>query len=376
MKVIESKTGRTSKKDIITDYKNIISNPYFKKLLDSVPNIVAIINSNRQIIFSNNVMLEQIKIVSIEDILGLRIGESIDCKNSDIAETGCGDCENCSYCGANLAIRESQNKKITVTNECRITSDSNNGTNTSFEFAVTVTPLEWENQYYSIVSLNDVSNSKRRLMLERVFLHDIINKIGSLNCYLELIKETKGSEKGDEFLKGAIDLSKDLTDDIISQRELISAEAKSLVVENIFLKTKDIIGVVVNQITHHEVASEKHVVIDINTVNETISTDYSLIKRILINLLKNALEASLPDETITIGCNKNETEVIFWVHNPGYMKRETELQIFQRSFSTKGNNRGLGTYRIKLLTEQYLGGKVHFTTNEKNGTKFNILLKK
>ena len=373
MKLIDSKIGRSSKKDIINDYKNIISNPYFKKLLDSIPNIVAIINSNRQIIFSNSVMLEQVKLISIEDILGARIGESIDCKNSAIEETGCGTCEHCNYCGANLAIRESQSKKITITNECRIISETNSS-DTNFEFAVTVTPLEWDNKSYSIVSLNDISNTKRRLMLERIFLHDIVNKIGSLNCYLELVNETKGTDKSNEFLKGAIDLSKDLTDDIISQRELIAAEANSLVVEKIYLKTKDIINVVVNQMRHHEVIKDKFISIDTNTINETIYTDYSLIKRVLVNLIKNALEAIETNETVTVGCNKIENKIIFWVHNPGLMKREIELQIFQRSFSTKNNNRGLGTYSIKLLTEKYMGGKVNFTTNKKNGTRFNIIL--
>jgi sensor histidine kinase regulating citrate/malate metabolism len=52
------------------------------------------------------------------------------------------------------------------------------------------------------------------------------------------------------------------------------------------------------------------------------------------------------------------------------MKREIQLQIFQRSFSTKGSGRGLGTYSIKLLTEQYLHGKAWFTSNEVEGTTF------
>jgi sensor histidine kinase regulating citrate/malate metabolism len=62
--------------------------------------------------------------------------------------------------------------------------------------------------------------------------------------------------------------------------------------------------------------------------------------------------------------------------NPTYMTEETKLQVFQRSFSTKGINRGLGTYSMKLLGERYLKGKVGFTSDEKNGTHFFIRLKK
>jgi sensor histidine kinase regulating citrate/malate metabolism len=56
------------------------------------------------------------------------------------------------------------------------------------------------------------------------------------------------------------------------------------------------------------------------------------------------------------------------------MKREVQLQLFQRSFSTKGNNRGLGTYSMKLLGEQYLNGRVDFESSTQTGTTFSVEL--
>ena len=46
------------------------------------------------------------------------------------------------------------------------------------------------------------------------------------------------------------------------------------------------------------------------------------------------------------------------------------LQIFQRSFSTKGAGRGLGTYSVKLLSERYLKGAVGFRSTHAEGTRF------
>ena len=46
------------------------------------------------------------------------------------------------------------------------------------------------------------------------------------------------------------------------------------------------------------------------------------------------------------------------------------MQIFKRSFSTKGKGRGLGTYSVRLLAENYLKGKAGFISNEKEGTIF------
>ena len=67
-------------------------------------------------------------------------------------------------------------------------------------------------------------------------------------------------------------------------------------------------------------------------------------------------------------------EVEFWVHNQGHMPRKVQLQVFQRSFSTKGAGRGIGTYSVKLLTERYLGGRVTFTSEPQAGTTFRIRL--
>lgn len=54
------------------------------------------------------------------------------------------------------------------------------------------------------------------------------------------------------------------------------------------------------------------------------------------------------------------------------MPEEVKLQIFQRSFSTKGENRGIGTYSIKLIVTEYLKGEVSFDSDSENGTIFKI----
>jgi sensor histidine kinase regulating citrate/malate metabolism len=51
-----------------------------------------------------------------------------------------------------------------------------------------------------------------------------------------------------------------------------------------------------------------------------------------------------------------------------------QKQIFQRSFSTKGSNRGLGTYSMKLLGENYLKGAVDFESDEEDRTTFYVKL--
>jgi sensor histidine kinase regulating citrate/malate metabolism len=74
--------------------------------------------------------------------------------------------------------------------------------------------------------------------------------------------------------------------------------------------------------------------------------------------------------------NSSIIKIRFRVKNVGVMPHDVQMQIFQRSFSTKGRGRGIGTYSIRLLTENYLKGKVSFTSNEVEGTVFSVELSK
>jgi len=51
-----------------------------------------------------------------------------------------------------------------------------------------------------------------------------------------------------------------------------------------------------------------------------------------------------------------------------------QLQVFQRSFSTKGPGRGIGTYSIRLLVSRYLRGTVDFESSKEQGTTFRVHL--
>ena len=99
--------------------------------------------------------------------------------------------------------------------------------------------------------------------------------------------------------------------------------------------------------------------------------------RVLGNMLKNGLEATAQGQTVTMDCLDQGQEVVFAVHNPAVIPEEVQLQVFQRSFSTKGQpGRGIGTYSMKLLGEQYLGGKVAFVSRSPEGTTFTLTLPK
>jgi signal transduction histidine kinase len=48
------------------------------------------------------------------------------------------------------------------------------------------------------------------------------------------------------------------------------------------------------------------------------------------------------------------------VANPGELAPEVRLQLFKRSFTTKRQGHGLGTWSVKLFTEGYLAGRIGY----------------
>ena len=95
--------------------------------------------------------------------------------------------------------------------------------------------------------------------------------------------------------------------------------------------------------------------------------------RVVGNMIINALEATPTGGSLTIGSRVKDGYIEFWVHNIGYLTREMQSQIFQRSYSTKAANRGLGTYSMKLLSS-FLHGKVNFSSSKKDGITFSVLI--
>jgi len=107
--------------------------------------------------------------------------------------------------------------------------------------------------------------------------------------------------------------------------------------------------------------------------NCIIHTDANLLRRVIINMVKNAIEASAKNVIVQIGCRKEQDKISIYVKNKSFIPLDIQNGIFKRFFSTKAKSgRGLGTYSIKLITEQYLEGKAYFTSSEQEGTCFYV----
>jgi len=373
-KTVYASAERADIAQLNTDFKKFSESNWLNSFIDTLPEVVAILNNERQIVFGNDVLLNLLGIKHKSDLLGLRPGEAMNCVNAKSNEGGCGTSEKCKFCGAVNSILESQHSLKKVTKECRVTTNKD-GINDYLDLKVTTAPFNFNNETFWILSIEDLTDVKRREVLEKMFFHDILNIVGSLKGVSDLLVDPDNDEQtSQQYIDIVNNLSKELLDEIMAQRVLVFAEKGDL--EPVFseLSTLRLLQEPLSYLSHHDVAKMKNLNIDPAAIDTNIHTDKTILSRVIINLTKNALEASKAGENITLNCIKEKEGIKFTVHNSSYMPPHVQAQVFQRSFSTKGKGRGTGTYSIKLLTERYLKGSVGFISTPENGTTFFVLI--
>jgi signal transduction histidine kinase len=219
----------------------------------------------------------------------------------------------------------------------------------------------------------DDSAEKNRQAMTQIFLHDILNTAGGIKGVAELLVEAKA--KDDANLRTlALNMAQQLVEEITAQRDLLAAESGNLELNRIEISSRNLLVNLIARYRNLPVAAQRNLVLSPETEDMRVVTDPHLLERVLSNMLINALEAEPEGATVTIGCNKKPGGVHFWVRNPGYIAPEIQSRVFDRSFSTKGNNRGLGTYSILLLSERFLQGSVGFSTDPDRGTTFHLTI--
>lgn len=364
MKTSHAPAERASSEKIEKQKMLVAGDQSLKKILDAVPEAVLILNRQRQIIYINRRAGEIFDNVELNAILGLRPGDVLGCENAQKTKGGCGTTKSCAFCGAVNAILGSQ-KGNAVIEEARITLNSGG----SLDLKVTAAPFIDGDEIFTVFSIADISDEKRRKILERTFFHDILNTASGLSGYSELMLNA-GPDKMDEYKMIIHRLSRSIIDEINAQRMLIDAENETLDTMLVEVNSGEICQRIMDFYAMSSVAHEKSIVIDESSDNIKLIIDETLLSRVLGNMLKNALEASTSGSTVSMGCRRKDNRIEFNVANQGVMPEEVQAQIFKRSFTTKGTGRGIGTYSMKLLSEKYLNGFISFTSAAETGTIF------
>ena len=356
---------RASAEELARQSARVAASPLIAQLLNATLGFALMLNRQRQLVLANDALREWAAARGLELREGLRPGELLHCVNATLTEGGCGTTEACRYCGAAQGLAVALGGQVGV-RECRIRRD---GAGDDLDLLVRATPIEIEGEPFVLFATIDISHEKRRRALERIFFHDITDTAGGIRGLAGLVVHSPSVSSMQTYAPMLERASETLLDEIASQRDLAAAEAGELRPKPTALSARALLERLLEVSSHHDVAQDRTLSLDEGD-DVQIVTDRTLLLRVLANLVKNALEAEPKGARVTVSCRLRDGRVRFEVHNPTVMPREVQLQLFQRSFSTKGPGRGLGTYGIRLLTERYLGGTVRFTSTAQEGTRF------
>ncbi len=340
-------------------------NKFLINLIESLSQMLVVLNKERQIIFANKHYYDFCGIPESKPIIGKRPGEAINCIHAFVTTGGCGSTNFCKTCGAANAIMESH-KGIQSTKECRILTQTLESKN----ILVTSTPYDYVGESFTIFALTDISDKKRTETLERLFFHDLLNSASGISGLSSMLKELEKPEEITEVANIINRAANNLVDEIQAQRQLSEAERGELHPDIQEVNSMSILHDVKNLFSIQAIEADKSILIEENSELHVINTDPVLLRRILGNMVKNAIEVYNPKALITLCCRSINQVIQFSVHNPATIEKNVQLQMFKRSFTTKGVGRGLGTYSMKLLGEKYLKGKVGFESSKQNGTTF------
>lgn len=349
-----------------------LADPVLRVVLESLDGHVLVLNRHRQILAANPSVLKDLQMEVCEALVGLRPGEAFGCMHLPEAPSGCGTSAACRNCGLVLAVLAAQAQAETVEGEClmALQHDERFG---GREFHVKVTPLDLDGEPILVAVLHDISDTRRREVLEASFLHDLSNVLQGLSNWTELLRASAGNPA--RAAQQIAALSQRINEEVAVHRMILQAERGELLVHPQPLLAHYLLEEVCLGLEGHEALKGKVLEAEPIGTEDAFWADPTLLRRVLTNMLVNALEASPPGSHIRIAFDHLDGLPRFRVHNPGTIPPEACSQMFHRAFSTKAaKGRGLGTYAMKLLGENHLRGQVGFSTSEAEGTCFWILL--
>ena len=205
--------------------------------------------------------------------------------------------------------------------------------------------------------------------LSKETAHQLGTPISSLNAWQQLLADKYPTDEYVPQMKRDIDRLQMIAD----RFQKIGSEPE--------LQPTDLIPVVEDAVAYMRGRTSSRITIDdaaLIGIQRVVLLNAPLIKWVIENLLKNAVDAISGKGTISFQIHENEHDVILDITDTGKgMDSKTQRRIFEPGFTSKDRGWGLGLPLAKRIVEQYHRGKLLLKQSQVGvGTTFRIVLKK
>lgn len=199
--------------------------------------------------------------------------------------------------------------------------------------------------------------------------HQLGTPISSLQGWVEMLKETTGSEKI------AVEMSKDV------ERLKLVSDRFGKIGSPPQLEEHDVLAQVKSMVAYIKRRSTEKVSFTVTSGEEEVipvMINAPLFDWVIENLLKNALDAMDGQGKIAISIKNEAAQVIIDVADTGKgISKKNIVNVFKPGFTTKKRGWGLGLSLSKRIIEQYHKGELFVKQSELGkGSTFRIVLKK
>lgn len=323
-----------------------------------------ILDADMNVVAANHNLLTERGLPMLNELAPLQPGDLLGCRFADLSSFGCGNDAHCNSCELKtsiLAALEADTGRATM-RFCALDSKRD------APLRITTRAFTAQGARYVVVVVQDVSAEYRRHELEHIFFHDLKNIVSVLRNvdHLTQVYESDPSELKYFIQRQAILLE----EEIATQQMLSHIERPEFSANQETVDMGRIASDALATVAAYPEATTKVLNLTPSITPVITRSDPVILRRILINLIKNAIEASENAAEIRVTYGYEDQWVELRVNNPERIATDDMLNIFQRYHSTKGRYRGLGCWSAKLYAEQYLDGSLTFTSSEHEGTTF------
>jgi len=220
-----------------------------------------------------------------------------------------------------------------------------------------------------------LENARLREDVERMTRHDIKNPLSAVINNSESLLESKylGMEQKQQ-LETIRDASYDMLGMINRSLDLYKMETGTYILN---AESVDITAVALKVCNESRVNAKE---VDVTILYDAPDTCLCIGEELLCfsllgNLVRNAVEASLPENKVVVKIWE-EQEVNISIHNQGVIPEQIRDTFFDKySTANKKGGTGLGTYSANLMV-RVQGGDISFSSSLEEGTTINIKLPK